>query len=364
MVYALHQTRYYIQGCTDLTIATDHKPLLGILNQRSLNDIENRRLLNLKEKTMPYKFQIIHVSGTKNAGADTASRYPLPSSAKGVETLGDETVDIADDGSMLASMSASLQSVSNVTTWDMVREATASDEHLINLQQVIQDGFPHDCRELAPELRPYHRISSSLCIVDGVVLSGSRIVIPRTLRQGILEALHAAHQGVSAMCSRAADSIFWPNITVDIQRVREECQHCHRIAKSNPMQPPTDITPPEYPFQQLCCDYFTFNNHDYVVIVDRCSNWPMVFRSENGADGLIKRLREVFVTFGIPEELTSDGGPQFTSGKTQQFLKSWGVRHQLTSVANPHANCRAEIGVKTVKRMLMDNTLPTGYNVH
>ena len=147
---------------------------------------------------------------------------------------------------------------------------------------------------------------------------------------------------------------------MDIQRVRDECSHCHRIAKSNPMQPPTDITPPEYPFQKVCSDYFSFNNHEYVVIVDRYSNWPMVFRSEGGADGLVKRLRESFVTFGVPEELTSDGGPQFTAGKTQQFLKSWGVTHRLSSVANPHANCRAEIAVKTVKRMLMDNTSPSG----
>ena len=86
----------------------------------------------------------------------------------------------------------------------------------------------------------------------------------------------------------------------------------------------------------------------------------MVFKSENGADGLVKRLRETFVTFGVPEELTTDGGPQFTAGKTQNFLNSWGVRHRLTSVANPHANCRAELAVKSVKRMLMDNTSPNG----
>ena len=162
------------------------------------------------------------------------------------------------------------------------------------------------------------------------------------------------------MSTRAADSVYWPNITVDIQRVRDECSHCHRIAKSNPMQPPSDIVVPEYPFQHICCDYFSFNNHEYVVIVDRYSNWPMVFRSENGAVGLVKRLREVFVTFGVPEELTSDGGPQFTAGKTQEFLKSWGVHHRLTSVANPHANCRAEVAVKTIKRMLMDNASPSG----
>ena len=47
-------------------------------------------------------------------------------------------------------------------------------------------------------------------------------------------------------------------------------------------------------------------------------------------------------------------------GKMQEFLKLWGDHHRLTSVANPHGNCRAEVAVKTVQRMLMDNTGPTG----
>ena len=361
VVYALHQTRYYIQGCTDLTIATDHKPLLGILNDRALTEISNRRLLNLKEKTFGYSFKIIHISGKKNLGADAASRYPSahPDDVDTVDIM-EEASDIADDGATRMATSHTLYSLTNMVTWDMVREASASDPILRRLQCLTQDGFPSDCRKLSADLRPYHRISGSLCVVDGVLLTGDRIVVPETLRQEILMSLHAAHQGVSAMCARAADSVYWPNITMDIQRIRDQCTHCHRIAKSNPMQPPTDIVPPEYPFQKICSDYFTHNNHDYVVIVDRYSNWPMVFRSEHGADGLVKRLREVFVTFGVPEELTSDGGPQFTAGKSQQFLKSWGVHHRLTSVANPHANCRAEVAVKTVKRMLMDNTSANG----
>ena len=75
VAYALHQTRYYTLGCESLTVATDHKPLLGLLNDRSLADIANRRLLNLK-KTLGYKFDIIHVPGRQQLGADAASRYP------------------------------------------------------------------------------------------------------------------------------------------------------------------------------------------------------------------------------------------------------------------------------------------------
>lgn len=54
------------------------------------------------------------------------------------------------------------------------------------------------------------------------------------------------------------------------------------------------------------------------------------------------------------------GGPEFVSSNTETFLKSWGVSHRLSSVANPHANCRAEVGVKTVKRMITGNTGPGG----
>ena len=62
----------------------------------------------------------------------------------------------------------------------------------------------------------------------------------------------------------------------------------------------------------------------------------------------------------FPDKLASDGGPKFTVVATRRFLQDWGVHHRLSSVAYPHSNCRAEVGVKTVKRLIMDNTSPTG----
>ena len=53
-----------------------HKPLLKIFGDCSLNDNENQRLLNLKEKTLQYCFEIIHLPGAKNHAADALSRHP------------------------------------------------------------------------------------------------------------------------------------------------------------------------------------------------------------------------------------------------------------------------------------------------
>ena len=53
----------------------------------------------------------------------------------------------------------------------------------------------------------------------------------------------------------------------------------------------------------------------YIVIVDRYSNWPAIKQCKSeSAEELISTLREFFSTFGVPEDLTSDGGPTYLAG--------------------------------------------------
>ena len=73
---ALKKTRYYTQGCEKLIIGVDHKPLLGVLNDKSLESIDNPRLMRLKEKTLGWRFQIIHIPGRKLGAPDAFSRSP------------------------------------------------------------------------------------------------------------------------------------------------------------------------------------------------------------------------------------------------------------------------------------------------
>ena len=70
-------------------------------------------------------------------------------------------------------------------------------------------------------------------------------------------------------------------------------------------------------------DYFSLDAFSYLVTVDRFSGWPCVYHMKNGnatSNILIKICRELFCTYGVPEEVSSDGGPQFKSEVFKQFL--------------------------------------------
>ena len=380
---ALDKTRYFVLGCNNLTVVVDHKPLLKIFGDRSLENITNTRLRNLKEKTLRYKFKMWYIPGAKNKTADSASRNPTGDKNDYVHLEDDHVNSIGHlipwdrHASFLAaicihepsplltydevcqtSLVSSIEST--VVSWDQVRDSTANDESMQELYEILQHGIPESRLEMPKDLREYHKYREGLSTTDGVIIHGNRVVVPPCLRPQILKILHSAHQGVTSMMSRAENSVFWPGISTDIRELREQCNSCNRMAPSQPSAPPTPLQPPAYPFQLICADYFHFRGQNYLVIVDRYSNWPIVEHAADGSKGLITSLRRTFVTFGIPEELASDGGPEFIATDTRRFLRDWGVHHRLSSVAFPHSNCRAEIGVKTVKRMLTDNTGPNG----
>ena len=136
-----------------------------------------------------------------------------------------------------------------------------------------------------------------------------------------------------------------------------------RNAPSQPAGPPVRPPSPEHPFQLIVGDYFHKAGQNYLVIADRYSGWVSLFPTGTGdfdAEALIRHLRTYFITFGVPTEYSSDDGPQFQSGKLAKFLKTWGVYHRKSSAYFPHSNSRAEIAVKTAKRILMENTEPNG----
>ena len=181
----------------------------------------------------------------------------------------------------------------------------------------------------------------------------------------VLQNLYAAHQRTSMMEQHARAIVYWPGKSMDIWNTRDGCADCHRNAPTQAATPPLPTMPPSTPFEAMFADLFTSGSRHYLLIRDRLSSWVKVFGSPTGttftgAIGLIRHLRSFFATFGVPEELSSNGGPEFTAGCTKAFLHLWKVRQCVSSAHLPQSNGRAEVAVKSVKSLLMSNTGPTG----
>ena len=226
---------------------------------------------------------------------------------------------------------------------------------MLLLTNAIEDGFPESRHMLPQPIRDYHHLRHHLSCCDGVAIYKDRIIISPALCQSCLSALHAAHLGTSAMTSRTEAAIFWPGITKDIHATRANCTDCNRMAPSQATLPPTPLTPTEYPFQCICADFFYHQGHNYLVIIDRYSNWPIMERARDSAIGLINILRHTFATYVLPDELSSDGGPEFTAHAQE---RSSGTGAYTTDSARWHSLI-ANAGLRWVSRQSRGSLLGT-----
>ena len=396
VVVALYKARYFVLGCEQLTVATDHKPLLKVLGDRQLCELENPRLTNLKEKAMYFRFDIVHVPGRFHKGPDAMSRVPrnkqdevgevatildgastkdlrigclkklwAPQKEEGMcdrldhqaRAVMEEEMGYLGDEVQRTGYEISTVGEKKVISWEMLGAATEADQELSVIREVIETGDHQEMVELGDRFPTYKGVANKLSSVDGVVVYKGRAVVPVSLRDTVLEVLHSAHQGVSGMFRRAEACVYWPGMVEAITRTRAKCESCHRVAPSQPAPPPTPLPQPEYPFELIAADYCSLQGHTYLVIVDRFSGWLSIYYCGENASAkqLIQKLKVQFSTFGISRELASDQGSQFTAGETSKFLKAWGCSQRLSSAYYPHSNCRAELGVKSAKRLLREN---------
>ena len=63
-------------------------------------------------------------------------------------------------------------------------------------------------------------------------------------------------------------------------------------------------------------------------------------------------MKSQFARHGIPEEVRSNNGPQFSSTSSESFAKEWDFKHVTSSPHYPQANGKVENAVKTAKKIL------------
>ena len=247
-------------------------------------------------------------------------------------------------------------------TWERLEAACLASGQYKLLHQTVQQGVSDNIQDWDLQLKEYFVHRHSLSTLGPVVLLHDRPVIPACLRQEVLEHLHACNGGANSMFARASASLYWPNYRVEINRFQAACRTCSKIAPSQPAQPPTAHPEiPTYPFESVVADFFSLEGKNYLAMADRYSGWLSIFiLPRDDAPNLIQAIRDYTAYFGIPRILSSDGAPIFTALQTEEFCKRWGIQQRISSAYYPHSNKRAEVAVKSAKRLVRDNLHPDG----
>ena len=82
------------------------------------------------------------------------------------------------------------------------------------LLSYVQNGWPTK-HELPSLLKPYWQHQNELTLVQGLLLRGTRIVIPSDLQLEMRERLHQGHQGIVRTRARARQSVWWPGLQIE-----------------------------------------------------------------------------------------------------------------------------------------------------
>ena len=111
------------------------------------------------------------------------------------------------------------------------RYLPATDDRLKELRDQLQqdavtrqimtyctDGWP-DKSKLDGAVKPYWTVSGELTVQQGLLMKGSRLVIPISMRLDILDRLHEGHQGITRCREKDKTSVWWPGLSKQLEEL-------------------------------------------------------------------------------------------------------------------------------------------------
>ncbi|XP_055611719.1 uncharacterized protein K02A2.6-like isoform X1 [Uranotaenia lowii] len=318
-------------------IYTDHKPLLGILGKNGKNSIFVTRLQRFVMELSIYDFDLIYRPSGRMGNADFCSRFPL-------------NVEVPQkiDEQFIKSLN-----FSNELPVDflVVASETKSDKYLKKIIFYLQNGWPDNVDK---DLRNVYSQLKDLEYVNGCLLFQERVFIPEILQRKMLKLLHSNHVGVIKMKQLARKHVYWTGINSDIEKFSRNCEICSKMAVVHGTNKTYEWIPTSRPFSRIHTDFFYFERHNFLLIIDSYSKWLEIYLMNYGSDAtkVLKKFSEFFSRFGLPDVIVSDNGPPYNSQQFVLFMEKHGIKVYKSPPYHPQSNGQAERLVRVAKEVL------------
>lgn len=294
-------------------------------------------------RLMGFDYEIIHRPGAANI-ADYLSRHPVEAD--------DPTRQCDQTENFIAFISE--HALPKAMTRAEILEHTAQDETLIVLKDILNGSGTVD--EKTKNVRAiFAKVLDEITITsDGLIMRGSRLILPEALHTRALMIAHEGHQGITKTKSLLRTKVWFPGMDKMTEETIGDCLAC-QLNSSSQAQPLNMTQMPEKAWDYLAIDFYgpLPNGKELLVIMDECSRFPIVEEvNTTSSEHVLPKLDSAFSMLGIPSELKSDNGPPFNGQKFTDFTDYYGIKHRKVTPEHPMANGLAENFMKNLGKVI------------
>lgn len=319
LVWSLQKFRIYLLG-RPFTVYTDNSAVAYLGSCRLLSARIARYALAIQE----FDFTLKYIPGTQNVIADALSRYsavrpPAPSNR-------------------LFKILPVLRFPSEIQTiLKNIRKYQQQDDKLLDIINNLPNQ--NESRFLLHKNILYLRRSN-----DDFYL----LCIPKSLAPKIVDAYHCllGHFGSYKTWNALKNEVWWNNMAKDVKKVIRTCDICQKAKMTALPNPPHKAIIPQTKNVLVALDLYgplpksrggvTF----ICVLLDVFTKYVTCYPLKKATThAILHRLTsDYFPKKGIPENILTDHGTQFTAAKWKASLNTLGIKVIFSSVRHPQAN--------------------------
>ena len=149
-----------------------------------------------------------------------------------------------------------------------------------------------------------------------MILRGTTIVVPQSLRNRVVSLADEGHQGVVKTMERLKAKVWWPGMDRDAERACTECYGCQLVTKNVPPPPVKPTVLPKQSWEEVAMGLpGPLPSGEYLlVLVDYYRRWIEVDGLQTTTSkAIIHCLDARFARHGLPKGLLTDTGSNLLS---------------------------------------------------